>query len=179
MVQLTPDEIAAVVLARRGPGWGLRLLSIATWLTWLIAAGLTTFVCFNTLARLDSTSRLLLVPVAKEPGEAKGLEPAADAPKVPGKEVILVYGPRDKLIQIRPPTTQEYLLGTAYREQLRGQALVKLAYALTLTCAAIVLALLATVSLLTATRRATLRQIRASLADITRQLDALQARGTG
>ena len=165
MVQLTPDEVAAAVLARQNRRVGIAILTATTGVLWLLAAAWTGFLWVEYPERVAAQSRGVGMPI--KDAAAKHKEPEVERLS----PTVTVYkGLPSGYREPTPEERQKQMTEAAYRTtlglqwaglQLAGIAAVSLA------------AMLSTIALVVAVRRATLRQVRAVLADISAQLDAL------
>ena len=188
MVQLTPDEVAAAVLARKGRGVGVGVLTVATVALWLLAAAWTTFLILefrpDWRKAQDGVGRPVRDTEAKPaPAPAKpGAAPAKPATTTP--VVIETTFTQGTAIQTTEPV---YPLPPGYRQptsEERNRQLLDSTRKMTWVlwwgvwqlagiAALLTAALLSTLALILTVRRATLGQVRAVLADISQQLDAL------
>ena len=148
MVTLTPDEVAAVVLARQNRRVGVVLLGAVTVFLWVLAAAWTAFfwMMYNNMVTTNLDA-ILHDPV---PDQVAGFgAPAA--------------------------VTQQQRMGVAaYR---LGRGLWWASLQLGGIAATTLAAQLSTITLVWLSRRATLNQVRAVLADISAQLAALNQAG--
>ena len=185
MVQLTPDELAGVVLARQRRGVGVTVLGVTSAALWVLAAAWTVFLWVEYPNKVVSKLRQ---PSREEPWvrdtqpKPPGAKPPAanEKPPEPPTELVRLLGARGMVwapdppsgYRQRTPEEQAALIQAALYDTTWG--LVWAVGQLAGIAATLLAALLSTLALVFVSRRSTLRQVRAVLADIATDLAALR-----